>query len=99
MRVHKITFQPDGTISPYTEWKMEYSGAPGNVPHIWLAAGVGAVLYPPHCLSCEVLNVEALKKLCLQAGDIWLKFMEVMNGTKTVPAYHTSRIHGFSRDK
>ena len=54
------------------------------------------MLYPPHCLSSEVFNVEALKNLCLRADDIWLKFMEVMNGTKVVPAYHTSRIEGYS---
>ena len=95
MRVHKITFRPDGSISPYTDWKLEYSGVLWEGSHIWLATGVGGRLYPPHCLPTETFNKEALKNLCLRADDVWLKFMEVMNGTKVVPAYHTSSIQGF----
>ena len=95
MRTHKITFLPDGNIAPYASWKWEYSGAKGQESHIWLATGVGGVLYPPKCLPAETFNTEAVKKLCLRADDVWLKFMELMNGTKVVPASDNGRLQGF----
>ncbi len=96
MRTHRITFLPDGNIAPYSAWQWEFSGAKGQESHIWLATGVGGVLYPPHCLSGETFNIEALKKLCLRADDIWLKFMEAINGTKVVPASDDGGLQGFA---
>lgn len=86
MHIHKIVFLPDGNIASYTDWERGYENAQGKESYLWLPVGVGGIFYPPHCLSDEVFNVEALKKLCLHADDIWLKFAEVMNGTKVVPA-------------
>lgn len=94
MRVHRIKFEDDGNISPYMSWEMESSGAKGHESYQYLATGVGGVLYPPHCLPAEAFNTEALKRLCLLADDIWLKFMELLNGTKVVPASDKGRVHG-----
>ena len=93
MRVHRINFDADGSIASYSDWDME-SGQKDYESHQYLATGVGGVLYPPHSLHEEVFNVEALKKLCLMNDDIWLKFMEVMNGTKVVPAVDKRMIVG-----
>ncbi len=86
MRLHKIVFLPDGSIAPYTDWEGEYKNAKGDESHIYLATNGAGSLFPPHALNEEVFNVEAIKRLCLNADDVWLKFAEVMNGTKVVPA-------------
>lgn len=82
-RVHKITRDKNGKISPYNNWQGEYMGSliPSNE---LIATGVGGVLYPPHCLYREAFDAELIEKLSLKADDIWLKFMELLAGTKVV---------------
>lgn len=86
MTVHKLTFKSDGSIAGYFDWEHGYTGRPGHASHMYLAAGVGGVLYPPESLHMEAFNTEIMKNLCPKADDIWLKVMEVMNGTKVVIA-------------
>lgn len=87
MRAHKITFDKDNKIDKYNNWKYEYNGRDALIPnHFLLATGVGAVLYPPHCMPQETFNVENINKLSLNADDIWLKFIEVKNNIKVVRA-------------
>lgn len=82
-RVHKITKRPDGEIASYNDWLGEYCGC--NVPsHALVATGVGGVLYPPHCLYGAAFDEALIVKLSLKADDIWLKFMELLNGTYVV---------------
>ena len=82
-RVHKITKNADGTIAPYKDWLGEYCGC--DVPsHELVAIGVGGILYPPHCLYKKVFDEDLIIKLCFNADDIWLKFMELLNGTRVV---------------
>ena len=84
MRAHLITFSANGMIRPYIKWKYEYSDII-DVPMMGLlATGVGGVLYPPKCMHQELFNQENIKRLCLRADDIWLKFMQVMNNTPVV---------------
>ncbi len=80
-RVHKITRNPDGTIAPYNDWLGEYCGT-DTPSHELAAIGVGGILYPPHCLYEKAFDEELIEKLCLKADDIWLKFMELMKGTR-----------------
>ncbi|MCD8039712.1 MAG: glycosyltransferase [Lachnospiraceae bacterium] len=82
-RVHKMTKNPDGTIAPYNEWLGEYCGC-DKPSHALVATGVGGVLYPPHCLYEKAFDTELITRLCLKADDIWLKFMELLNGTRVV---------------
>ena len=96
MRVHKITFKPDGNIASYTDWDMQYSGAKGHESHCWFATGVGGVLYSPHSLHKEALNLEVIRKYSLVTDDIWWKIMEVMNDTKVVPASNESKVFGWT---
>ncbi len=80
-RVSKMTKNPDGGIAPYIKWIGEYTGM--TVPsHSLVPTGVGGVLYPPHCLYEKAFDEELIRKLCLKADDMWLKFMELLNGTK-----------------
>lgn len=46
--------------------------------------GVGGVLYPPHACSKDVFDKETIRKTCLCADDLWLSFMERVNGTQMV---------------
>lgn len=82
-RVHKMTKNPDGTIASYKDWIGEYRGC-DTPSHELVATGVGGVLYPPHCLYEKAFDTELITTLSLKADDIWLKFMELLNGTYVV---------------
>ena len=82
-RVHKITKNADGTIAPYNDWIGEYCGC-DTPSHTLVATGVGGVLYPPHCLYEKAFDERLIIELSLKADDIWLKFMELLNGTYVV---------------
>ena len=51
-----------------------------------VAIGVGGVLYPPHIFdsSIQYFNVTDIKEICLNADDIWLKYLEAIQGTPVV---------------
>ncbi len=84
-RVHKISFDENGSLNPYRQWIFEYPVT--SVPRLDLfATGVGGVLYPPNCMSKETFHKEAIKKYCLWADDIWLKFMQLLKETPVVLA-------------
>ena len=83
-RAHLITFE-DGEIAPYKNWKREIDTV-GVPSYALCATGVGGVLYPPHSLSKETFNLEAIKQTCLNADDLWLKVMEIISGVPIVVA-------------
>ena len=83
MQATKIAFLEDGSIGPDSKW--DYRIISADVESFrYSAIGVWGVLYPPHSVHEEIFNVEAIKKLCPKADDVWLKFMEVMKGFKVV---------------
>lgn len=82
-RAHRIIFENHKTIKNYNNW--HWADEQRNKPSLALmATGVGGVLYPPHCMSAELLNQELFLKLSPNADDLWLKIMQVKNGTKVV---------------
>lgn len=82
-RVHKITFDENGNIKPYQMWKYEYREA--KKPSFDLCATGGAgTLYPPGILPKDAFKIDMIKKLSLEADDMWLKIMELYNGIKVV---------------
>ena len=93
LRVHRIRFYDDCTVKKYNEWHYEYYGKIGSCSHQYFATGVGGVLYPPHVLHPEVTNLEIIQKYCHNHDDLWLKIMEVMNGTKVVIAGNSIEKH------
>lgn len=69
-RVHKIIFNKENILLPYNSWLHHYKG---DKPALnYLMTGVGGVLYPPNTLSPTVFDLEAIKKYCFTADDIWL---------------------------
>ena len=82
-RVHKITFDADAKINPYSKWidKCKKERAPS---FLLIPTGVGGVLYPPKCLDKRAFGKDLIISQGLMADDIWLKTMELLNGTKVV---------------
>lgn len=50
-----------------------------------IQTGVGGVLYPPHSLKPEMLDVELFTQLAPTTDDIWFWAAAVANGTPIVP--------------
>lgn len=50
-----------------------------------LQTGVGGVLYPPHCLKSEMLDVDLFTTLAPTADDIWFWAAAVANSIPVVP--------------
>lgn len=50
-----------------------------------IQTGVAGVLYPPHSLKPEMLNVELFTQLAPTTDDIWFWAAAVANGTPIVP--------------
>jgi hypothetical protein len=82
-RVHKITLDDNTNVLPYSKWHYEYKKE-REPAFCLLATGVGGVLYPPGILPPETFKAEKIRELCLNADDIWLKFMELKNNIPVV---------------
>jgi hypothetical protein len=77
-RAHEICLDENKNIIPYNEWR-------GSVRTIEydrriFATGAGGILYPPHSLSDEVMNIEKFQRLAPTADDIWFWAMAKRNG-------------------
>jgi hypothetical protein len=82
-RVHKIVKDEKNNAFPYNKWRYEYKKE--TTPSLdLLATGVGGVLYPPGLLPPETFDADKIRELCLNADDIWLKFMELKNNIPVV---------------
>lgn len=84
MRAHRITFNSHGYVNKYREWELEcvkYINIPRKD---LLATGIGGVLYPPHCMPDFTYDISKIKELCLNADDIWLKIIQLINKKKVV---------------
>ena len=79
---HEITPDENGDVFSADNWKYSDDGIQPS--YSLMPTGIGGVLYPPHCLSDEVFNSDAIRKLCLNADDLWLKSMALKNHKKAV---------------
>ena len=78
MRTHFINFNGDNCIQPYCKWDKEYSGIVGKASmRLFSTTGAGT-LFPPGCIDAKLLDKELIKKMVLNADDIWLKVLEVL---------------------
>ena len=79
---HKITFNNNREIDLYSNWihLTEECG-----PSLLLCpVGVGGVLYPPNTLDKRLFDKVFIQANCLNADDLWLKSMSILNNTKVV---------------
>lgn len=65
-----------------------------------LQTGVGGVLYPPHSLSSEMMNVELFTQIAPSCDDIWFWAAGVANGFPVVPVpFGRNKPRGLSKPK
>ena len=76
-RVHKMCLDENGVLLPYRKWGWEADASQSEPSFSYIATGCGGVLYPPNSLASDMLNIELIQKLALQADDLWLKVAEV----------------------
>ncbi len=79
-RCHRIKFSQGNSLLPYNSWDWHYKTP--SISHLNFLTGVGGVLYPPHSLDEEVLNIQAFTTLAPSADDVWFYCMAVKKGTK-----------------
>lgn len=80
-RAHKMQFDELGNLKPYTMWDWEYTNTRPQLKSLF-STGCGGCVYPPHLLDRSMLDANLIKELCLDADDVWLKFMEIRNNIK-----------------
>lgn len=80
---HKITYDKDGKIAAYENWKSCFGDSTEPTMQI-LPVGCGGVLYPPHTLDNRLFDAKAIQMLCPMMDDLWLKSMAVLKGVKAV---------------
>lgn len=85
-RVHEITFHDNKKPKPYLEWKIGTKEIIDVESFALIATGCGGILYPPSRLDKRYLEKEIFMNKCLYADDLWLKIMELLQGTPVVLA-------------
>ena len=84
-RVHRITRDANNKAVSYQHWEIECKSILQPSMDL-IAIGVDGVLYPPHIFdrAIQYFNTTSIKEICLNADDIWLKYMEAIQGTPVV---------------
>jgi hypothetical protein len=83
---------PDESGDVFSAHKWQYLKEGYEPSYLVIPTGIGGVLYPPHVLDEEVFNTEALTGLCLNADDLWLKAMALLNDKKAVRVNKPARV-------
>lgn len=58
-----------------------------------MGLGCGGVLYPPHSLHSDVMDVELMLKLAPTSDDLWFKVQALRNGTPLMPVSDSDPTH------
>lgn len=74
---------------PYRKWKkyrwFDFLAKRIHQSFANLQTGVGGVLYPPHCLRPDMLDVELFTKIAPTTDDIWFWAAGAANGYPVIP--------------
>lgn len=101
-RVHNIQFDKDRAVLPYGKWIIDTKEFVDTEMMTLIPTGCGGVLYPPNCLYKSWNDIDGIIKTCLRADDLWLKVMELLNGTPVVLAksnnYKLKHVWGTNMD-
>jgi hypothetical protein len=98
VRAHRPTFTATGDFQPYNDWEFNVQDDAARIPnkHI-MPTGVGGVIYPPHSLAPEVLDIEKARRLCPKGDDLWFYWMGRLAGVtykKVGPEFTTFHTFG-----
>jgi hypothetical protein len=87
-RVHKIAYESDGSIAPYSKWAKNYSLSNGPDVDFFATSGAGT-LYKKEFFHKDVLDEETYKTLSLHTDDLWWFVQSKRAGvtTKRMPGY------------
>jgi glycosyltransferase involved in cell wall biosynthesis len=92
LRGHTMRFAASGELLPYVQWGIEDASCVLEPRmDIFLTSGAGT-LFPPGAFAPQVTDWAAAKSLCPTADDIWLKFMSVIHGTKSLLATEPEKL-------
>jgi hypothetical protein len=93
MRARLITFDENKALNIYSQWPLinDRNWVGKEVMSLLSTTGAGT-LFPPHCLHMETFNKTNLQETCLDADDLWLKVMEVLQGTPVVLVTHEFKL-------
>lgn len=75
-RIREINYE-DNQLKPYRLW--EINKTINNPSNFLFATGVGGVLYNPAFFNEALYSLDVIKKLCLNADDVWLKANALIN--------------------
>lgn len=82
-RVHFMRFDNQGNLLPYNKW-FDQCRSVRKPSKFLVATGGSGALYPPKSLSSLAFDAMKIEVNCLDADDIWLKAMEMLNYTSVV---------------
>lgn len=77
-RARKIQFDETNQLKSYTEWPYVINSQSIASP-LFVAIGVGGILYPPHSLSQDSLDGKNFLEIAPYADDLWFKAIELEN--------------------
>lgn len=80
-RVHQITYNEDGSIKPFSEWKKAVENIDGPSHDLMATSGAGT-LFPPKSLHADATNVADYKELAFHTDDLWWHFQAQRIGTQ-----------------
>jgi len=98
-RVKRIKFG-----EPYRSWRKyrwyDFLFKRIHKSSINLQTGVGGVLYPPHSLKSDMLDMDLFSKIAPSTDDIWFWAAAVANGFSVVPVpFGHNKPHGLNKPK
>lgn len=81
-RVREISFE-ENKVKPYRDWKINQVFNSEPLKNL-LPTGVGGVLYRTVFFSESLFDTEIIRKICLNADDIWLRANSLKNDVSVV---------------
>ena len=78
-RTHRMKFN-GRELLPYNQWKLDQKYPEPR--YDLMGTGIGGIIYPPHCVHPDIFMKDALTEVALSNDDLWLKGMELLQGTK-----------------
>lgn len=89
-RAQAMEYDDSGNVKNPGRWKTISNIGVDEPTWQLLPSNGGGVLYPYHSLCQDSYNVAKIKSMCLRADDLWMMFMALQKGTKTIKTrkYH-----------